>query len=54
MCMSVLESHLSPEGSIFFAREMSALKYSLSILRLQTKSSCCMEVGGIDGQYGVK
>ena len=51
----MLESHLFGEGSVFVAREMSALtcSFSMYLLRLQIDSSCCVEVGGIEGQYGV-
>ena len=55
MCMFMLESHLPIEGIAFLAWEMNALTYSFSMLffKLQIELSCRVDVGEIDGQYGV-
>ena len=55
MRMYVLESHLSMYGNVVFAWEISALTYSFTVyfLKLQTELSCCVDVRGVDGQYGV-
>ena len=50
-----LVSHFLTFGIVFVAFEMSVLLLFVSmwLLRLCTKPSCCIEVRGIAGQYGV-
>lgn len=54
-CISLISSHFLTFDIVFVARESRAHVYSFSIqcFKLQTKPSCWIDVGGMEGQHGV-